>query len=65
MKSTCLTPLSVRYLAAGELLAILPAGEIWSVVIESPKLQRTYALLMFFNLGNCKSVDWKNGGLWM
>jgi hypothetical protein len=34
-------------------------------VIESPKLQRTYALLMFFNLGNCKSVDWKNGGLWM
>ena len=30
-------PLSARYLAAALFLAILPAGEIWSVVTESPK----------------------------
>ena len=30
-------PLAARYLAAGLFLAILPAGEIWSVVTESPR----------------------------
>lgn len=30
-------PLLARYLAAGLVLAMLPAGEIWSVVTESPK----------------------------
>ena len=65
LKSAYLTPLSVRYLAAGEFLAILPAGEMWSVVIESPKLQRTKALLMLLILGRASYVDWKKGGLWM
>jgi len=36
-------PLPARYLAAGLFLAILPAGEIWSVVTESPKFNNTHA----------------------
>ena len=29
-------PLSIKYLPAGEAFAMLPAGEMWSVVTESP-----------------------------
>jgi len=37
------TPRSSRYLPAGLSTAIAPAGEIWSVVIESPKIARMRA----------------------
>ena len=36
-------PLEASILAAGEFLAIDPAGEIWSVVTESPKFRITRA----------------------
>lgn len=34
-------PLAARKRAAGEFRAIDPAGEMWSVVTESPKLSNT------------------------
>ena len=37
---------SSRYLPAGEVARMLPAGEMWSVVIESPKRPRMRALTM-------------------
>ena len=37
LKSLAYTPLLNKYLAAGEDLDMFPAGDIWSVVIESPK----------------------------
>jgi hypothetical protein len=40
LKSSGLTPRSARYRAAGLFFAIFPAGEMWSVVIESPTLRR-------------------------
>ena len=40
LKSYCWTPFCNKYLPAGEFLPIFPAGEIWSVVIESPKFNR-------------------------
>jgi hypothetical protein len=36
LKSFFYIPLYFKNLAAGELTEIFPAGEIWSVVIESP-----------------------------
>jgi len=44
-------PLLARYLAAGLVLAILPAGEMWSVVTESPRLRRAYAFSTCLNPG--------------
>lgn len=35
--------LLVRYRAAALALAMFPAGEIWSVVTESPKFNSTWA----------------------
>ena len=43
LKSATPTPWSVRYLPAGEAALIEPAGEMWSVVILSPKRPRTRA----------------------
>ena len=45
-------PFSARYLAAGEFLAIDPAGEMWSVVTESPRLRRTRASTIGLISGN-------------
>ena len=39
-------PCSVRYRPAGAVALIAPAGEMWSVVTESPSLARTLAPLM-------------------
>lgn len=44
-------PLCVRYLAAALLLAMLPAGEMWSVVTESPRYNKTWA----FSMG-CRAI---------
>ena len=44
LKSFCSTPNDNKYLPAGEFLVIFPAGEMWSVVIESPKFANTNAL---------------------
>ena len=46
-------------------MAIFPAGEIWSVVIESPTFRRQLASWML-SIGVVAAwVDWKKGGLWM
>ncbi len=37
------TPCDTRYLAAGLVLAMSPAGEMWSVVTESPSSARQRA----------------------
>ena len=44
-------PLFVKYLAAALLLAMLPAGDMWSVVTESPRYSRTWA----FSIG-CRAT---------
>lgn len=48
LKSRGARPFSDRYLAAGLFRAMLPAGEMWSVVIESPKYNKTFA----FSIGS-------------
>ena len=53
-----------RYLPASESAANAPAGEMWSVVIESPSLARHLALLMLFISGSSKMSS-KNGGFLM
>jgi hypothetical protein len=42
LKSFFSIPFAFKNLAAGELPAIFPAGDIWSVVIESPNMARIY-----------------------
>src|SRR5215475_6426772 len=43
LKSRLSTPCSLRYRPAGESALIEPAGEMWSVVTESPSLASTRA----------------------
>lgn len=46
------TPLEINHLAAAEVLAIFPAGEMWSVVTESPKSTRQWASLTTGSAGS-------------
>ena len=46
LKSATATWCSCRYLPAGEAARMLPAGEMWSVVIESWKRPRMRAFTM-------------------
>ncbi len=46
LKSRGCTPCAIRYFAAGPDLEMLPAGEMWSVVTESPSTASTRAPLM-------------------
>ena len=62
LKSLGSTPRAVRNLAATEFLAILPAGEMWSVVTESPKRQRQWASLISSTGAGSAEIPWKNGG---
>ena len=48
-------PLEARYLAAELLRAILPAGEMWSVVTESPRFNKTAAFSIGFTPGTSLS----------
>ena len=43
MKSVRSIPCSAKYLPAGESALIFPAGEMWSVVTESPRTASTRA----------------------
>ena len=58
------TPLDIRYLPASVSLENAPAGEMWSVVMESPSLARHLARLMLLISGSSKMSS-KNGGLRM
>ena len=50
LKSRGWTPLAMRYLPAGLSAGIDPAGEIWSVVMESPKNAKTLASCDWFEI---------------
>ena len=54
LKSVLETPRSVNHFPAGPLAGNDPAGEMWSVVIESPSFNKTLAfsiLLIGFGVG--------------
>ena len=65
LKSFFSIPRSFKNFAAGEFTEMFPAGEIWSVVIESPTFKRTLALKILFIGLRAAPVVWKKGGLWM
>lgn len=54
----------MRYLPASVSLEKAPAGEMWSVVIESPSLARHLARLMSLMSGS-SNMSSKNGGFLM
>ena len=53
-----------RYRAAGPFLGIEPAGEMWSVVTESPSTARTRAPAMSRSGPGSGGRSVKNGGSW-
>ena len=64
LNSAGATPLDLRYLPASVPSAKDPAGDMWSVVMESPSFARHLALTMFL-LSGSSSMSSKNGGLRM
>ncbi len=62
LNSRCSTPCSIRYLPAGELTGMTPAGEMWSVVIESPSTASARAPTMSVIGGGSGVMLLKNGG---
>ena len=56
------TPCSFRYFAAGESFLIAPAGEMWSVVTESPSTASTRAPAMSSTGSGSGDRSVKNGG---
>ncbi|MNT31914.1 hypothetical protein D3C72_1677710 [compost metagenome] len=63
MKSAFITPFSFSHLPAGELSLMEPAGEMWSVVIESPNSAMTRAPWMpASDACGCIWKPSKNGG---
>mmetsp|Transcript_6420 Transcript_6420/g.7200 ORF Transcript_6420/g.7200 Transcript_6420/m.7200 type:complete len:251 (-) Transcript_6420:1709-2461(-) len=65
LKSLRSTPDSCRKRAAGESFAMLPAGEMWSVVMESPNTHSTAASLITVCGSGSRFMPAKYGGLWM
>ena len=63
LKSFCSTPLASRYCAAGVPFLMLPAGEMWSVVTESPSRASTLAPLMSETGSGSAGMPSKYGGL--
>jgi hypothetical protein len=59
------TPAAIRNFPAGESFLIEPAGEMWSVVTESPSLSRTRApMIEAIGLGSGERPT-KKGGSWI
>jgi hypothetical protein len=56
------TPCSISHFPAGEVGAMLPAGEMWSVVIESPYMPRTRAPVIGRTPGGSIVIPVKYGG---
>ncbi len=63
LKSLGSTPSAIRYFAAGLFFAMLPAGEMWSVVTESPSSASTCAPLMSLSAPGSFGRFSKKGGL--
>ena len=62
LKSAGFTLCSIRYLPAGESTLIEPAGEMWSVVIESSSRQSTRASTMSVSGAGWRPMPTKYGG---
>src|SRR5699024_10142288 len=65
LKSRGDTPCSINHLPAGVSLPIAPAGEMWSVVTESPNLPRTLKLDSGSIVPASLDRFWKNEGFWI
>src|SRR6185437_4032078 len=65
LKSFGSTPRAIRYLPAGESFLIAPAGEMWSVVMESPAKPMQYAPLMSACFGRSIVMPSTYGGFLM
>src|SRR3569833_2718898 len=63
LKSAFCTPCSVRYLPAGPSFLMSPAGEMWSVVLESLFTARQRAPLIGWMPGGVLLMPTKYGGL--
>src|SRR6266540_1364684 len=63
LKSLRSTPCSMRYRPAGESGLMEPAGEMWSVVTESPSQASTRAPVMSVTGAGCGVMPSKYGGL--
>ena len=63
LKSRVFTPCAMSHLPAGLAAAMLPAGEMWSVVIESPNMPSTRAPVIGFTPGASIVIPSKYGGL--
>ena len=55
--------MEIRYLPASDSAENAPAGEMWSVVMESPSLARHLALEMLLISGSSKMSSKKGGFL--
>jgi hypothetical protein len=62
LKSAFCTPLAIRYWPAGEVSLIEPAGEMWSVVTESPRRASTRAPCTSWARPALMPKSLKNGG---
>ena len=56
-KKALTDPREARYLAAQLLRAMLPAGEMWSVVTESPRFNKTAASWIALTVGISRSWE--------
>ena len=65
LKSRFSTPFDLRYAPAGPFSVMSPAGEMWSVVIESPSTARTCAPTRSWTGLGSRVRPWKKGGSWM
>ena len=65
MKSPCLTLFANKKRPAGLSVLMLPAGEMWSVVVESPRIASARAPVTAVIGDTSFVMVWKNGGSWM
>src|SRR5699024_11469462 len=65
LKSLGDTPCSISHFPAGVSLPMAPAGEMWSVVTESPNLPSTRRPLSGSTVPASLARSWKNVGFWM
>ena len=65
LKSFGATPCACRYLPAGLSALMLPAGEMWSVVMLSPSTASTRAPAIGCGAGGSSVSPSKYGGFWM
>ncbi len=65
LKSRGSTPSDIRCCPAGAPRGMLPAGEMWSVVTESPRMVRIRPPRMSSIGCGSRGMSWKKGTSWM